>query len=92
MVSTHAMRQWSVSQTQISTTIDGETVVLNTASGRYFSLDRVGSELWQMLQQTHTEEELVTMISSCYDVETETAARDVHALLGALQEAGLACS
>ena len=89
MVSTHAMRQWSASTTQISTGLDGETVVLNTVSGRYFSLDEVGSTLWEAVQQAHTTEELIAVIFERYDVDAETATRDVYALLGALEEAGL---
>ena len=93
MVATHAMRQWSVSKTQISTHMEGDTVVLNTESGRYFSLEGVGSTIWEALQQAHTADELIGVVFNTYDVTVETAARDVYALLGVLQEAGLAsCS
>ena len=89
MVSSHAMRQWSASSTQISTSLDGETVILNTVSGRYFSLGEVGSSLWRALQKPHSLDELLTVILERYDVDAGTAAHDVHALLGTLQEAGL---
>ena len=89
MVSTHAMRQWSASTTQISTSLDGETVILNTVSGRYFSLAEVGSSLWKALQKPHSLDELLVVILESYDVDAGTAAHDVHALLGTLHEAGL---
>ena len=89
MVSTHATKQWSASSTQISTTIDGETVILNTVSGRYFSLDEVGSTLWETLQEPHSAVELLGVVLERFEVDAGTAAHDVHALLGTLQEAGL---
>lgn len=93
MVSTHATRQWSTSTTQISTCIDSDTVVLNTESGRYFSLTGVGGTLWTALQQAHTAEELISLVYRRYDVDIDTAARDVYTLLGTLEEAGLvSCS
>ena len=89
MASTHPVKQWSVSKTQISAQMDGDTVVLNTASGRYFSLEGVGSTIWQALQQGHTTEELIRLVADRYDVDADTAAQDVDALLGKLEEAGL---
>lgn len=89
MVATYAMRRWSVSATQISTRMEGDTVVLNTASGRYFSLTGVGSTIWEALQQAHIADELIGIVFNAYDVTVDTAARDVYILLGTLEEAGL---
>ena len=92
MISTHAMRRWSASTTQISARVESDTVVLNTESGRYFSLTEVGSTIWEALQQAHTAEELISTVSNAYDVTVETAARDFYTFLGALQKAGLVTS
>ena len=86
---THAAQEWSVSKTQISTSLDGETVILDTASGRYFSLDRVGSTLWEAMRQPRSPEALLSLMLEHYEVDPETAERDLKNLLSSLQEPGL---
>lgn len=82
-------QKWSASSTQISTSADLSTVILDTASGRYFSLEGVGSTLWEALRQPRSFDELLVAVLTAYDVEAETAARDVETLLGDLERAGL---
>lgn len=82
-------REWSLSKTQISTTVDDDTVVLDTASGRYFSLEGVGSTLWEALQEPRSFGELVGVVLERYDVGVERVERDVRGLLIKLEEAGL---
>lgn len=82
-------QRWSASKTQISTTVDNDTVILDTASGKYFSLEGVGSTLWEALREPQSFGELLETVLETYDVEAETAERDVSALLSNLEEAGL---
>ncbi len=82
-------RKWSASKTQISTTVENDTVILDTASGKYFSLEGVGSTLWEALQEPRSFGELTATVLERYDVGAETAERDVNALLSNLKEAGL---
>jgi len=82
-------QRWSAAKTQISTTVDEDTVILDTASGRYFSLEGVGSTLWRALQEPRSFGELLETVTDAYDVGVETAERDVRALLSNLEEAGL---
>jgi hypothetical protein len=88
-VLTRAERQWSSAKTQISTRMEGETVILNVASGRYFSLDGVGSHLWEALREPRSPEALLGLVLEHYEVDAETAKRDIATLLGSLEEAGL---
>ncbi len=83
-------QRWSASKTQISTTVDNDTVILDTASGKYFSLEGVGSTLWEALREPQSFGELLETVLETYDVKAETAERDVSALLSNLEEAGLA--
>ncbi len=82
-------QRWSASKTQISTTVDNDTVILDTASGKYFSLEGVGSTLWEALREPQSFGELLETVLELYDVEAETAERDVSTLLSTLEEAGL---
>jgi hypothetical protein len=88
-VSQQLTRQWCLSKTQISTTVEGDTVILDTASGRYFSLEGVGSTLWEALQEPRSLSELLSAVVARYDVGAERAERDVRGLLAKLEEAGL---
>jgi hypothetical protein len=89
LVSQQLARRWSAAKTQISTTVDDDTVILDTASGRYFSLEGVGSTLWQALQEPRSFAELLETVLEGYDVGVETAEHDVRALLDNLEEVGL---
>ena len=62
----------------------GERV--NTFRG-IMSLNGSGLLLWQKLQQDCTEEELIAAVLETYDVDPETAAKDVREFLDQLAQA-----
>ena len=76
----------SVVEGQVSTEMDGEAVILNLDSGIYFSLNGVGSRIWGLLQSARPVSEIRDTIVDEYEVDPETAERDVLALLGSLAE------
>lgn len=88
-MSQQSLQMWFASETQISTSMDGSTVILDIASGRYFSLDGVGSTLWQALQRPQSFGDLLNTVLEAYDVETEMAVHDISVLLSRLERAGL---
>lgn len=88
-MSQQLIQRWSAAKTQISTTVDDDTVILDTASGKYFSLGGVGSTVWEALQEPRSFAELLETVLEGYDVGVETAERDVRALLSNLEGAGL---
>ena len=65
--------------------IDGETLIIDTESGYYFSLDGVGSVVWGMLAAGADEDAIVDRIVGEYAVDASTARADVHALVDTLQ-------
>ena len=75
----------------LSTTLGEESVILNIATGRYFSLDNVGALVWSRLQQDPpiSVEALEAAILARYDVAPDRCRRDLLALLGELHRAGL---
>lgn len=87
-MSQHVAYQRSVSS-HISTTVGSDTIILDTNLGRYFSLENVGTKIWEALEKPKTFEQLLTLILSTYEVEHETAKRDLKALLATLGTAGL---
>jgi hypothetical protein len=75
--------------TVISETIDGETVIINLASGTYFSLKRVGAAIWAAIQQSASLGTIAAMIRSGYDIEKHDIEEHIAALIQRLTEEGL---
>jgi hypothetical protein len=78
-----------VAPSQVSTEIDGETVVLELARGTYFGLSEVGASIWRLLQHPRTVDEISEAIVSEYDVELERCRSDVISLLTEMERSGL---
>jgi hypothetical protein len=57
--------------------IDGEAVIINLASGNYYSMDKAGGLIWEMIQAGHSLEQTVTALVACYEVAREQAEDDV---------------
>ena len=80
-------------QAQISTELDGEVVILNTANGKYYTLNGAGADLWQHLNNPQNDgvkvSALCDTLQERYDVAPERCEADVLALLQDLAEAGL---
>lgn len=76
--------------TDISTrAIGDETIILSLPDSQYFSVTGIGTRIVSLLDRDTTVPELVTAITSEYEVDEETARRDVEAFLGRLREARL---
>jgi hypothetical protein len=71
---------------QVSTELEGEAVILSLADGVYYGLDGVGALVWERLGEPCSVAELLHAVTSAFDVERETAERDLLALLGELAE------
>ena len=70
--------------------VEGELVLLDAESDRYFSLDEVGGRIWALLGDYDGDvERVVAAMLEEFDVDETTLRRDVDALLGQLRDAGL---
>jgi hypothetical protein len=67
----------------------GESVVLHLKSGRFYSVNGVGTLLLTLLKSGATRSRLVDSVVSAYAVPAATAAADVDAWLARLREGGL---
>ena len=65
--------------------IECETLIINTDTGFYYSLDEVGCTVWNLLAYGHEEDEIVLAITSQYEVDETTARQDLCRLLENLQ-------
>ena len=62
--------------------IDGEAIIMNITTGMYYSSDRVGAVVWDLLQAGYSLEETGREIAVRYDVVEERARTDVDRLAG----------
>ena len=64
--------------------MDGEAVIINLASGTYFSMDKAGGLVWELIEGRHTLEEVVAAVVARYEVSSTQAQTDIERLLGEL--------
>ena len=76
-------------RTTMTRRLDDELVILDTTSGRYFSLDGAGALIWDQLEQDTTREELIDAVVDVFDVTRTRAATDIDELLADLAARGL---
>jgi hypothetical protein len=69
--------------------IDGEAIIINLANGIYYSMDKVGGSIWEMLAGAYSLEEVTTAIIARYDVSSEQAQTDVERLAAELLQENL---
>ena len=69
--------------------IDGEAIIINLASGNYYSMDKVGGVIWEMLAAAHSLAEVVSVVLARYDVSPQQAQTDVERLAAELVQENL---
>lgn len=73
----------------LSTTIDGETVILHLDVGKYYGLNEVGTFVWDLLQEPRSVDELCREVVDAYEVDRDRCRPDVEDLLVDLVEKDL---
>lgn len=69
--------------------MDGETVMMDLASGAYFGLNGSAGHLWDALATPQSANDLCQCLLTRYEVDTETCQRDVAKFLEQLEGKGL---
>jgi Coenzyme PQQ synthesis protein D (PqqD) len=69
--------------------LQGESVLLNLRSGRYFGLDPVGTSMWATLTKAQSLQAAYDALLAKYDTDGPRLERDLRALLERLVEHGL---
>lgn len=71
------------------TTMDGETVLLDLSSGRYYTLNRLGSVIWEHCAGQSTVANIHRAICERFEVAPERALDDLVMLVNELLQEGL---
>ncbi len=58
---------------------------MSTEGNRYFSLNPLGTDIWKLLEQPQSKQDIVDAIRAHYDVDEEQAHRDVSEFLEVLE-------
>lgn len=72
-----------------STILDGESVLLNLSTGRYYTLNAVGSLVWEQCTGSHSLAHILATISERFDVTSQQAQADLLDLVVQLRKEGL---
>jgi hypothetical protein len=63
-----------------SSILDGEAVLLNLENGMYYSLNRVGTMIWELCDGAHTLADILEKVCENFEVEEEQAKHDLLAI------------
>lgn len=74
---------------QVSTEVDGESVILNLDQSVYYGLDEVGARVWELISEPRTLNEVRDQIVEIYEVDPARCESDLRTLLSDLADAGL---
>ena len=69
--------------------LDKESVLLNLATEQYYSLDPVGTRIWQLLAKTESIAATVAIMVTEYGIDDSILQRDVEELVRKLIAKGL---
>lgn len=69
--------------------LDGEAVLLNLRTGKYFGLDAIGTRIWNLISELGTLPAVYRKMLEEYDVEAERLKADLLALIDQLAASGL---
>ena len=64
--------------------IDGEAILIRLSDGTYYSMENVGTQVWELLEAGHDVAATVRTIAEWFDTPVERVARDVDAVVAAL--------
>lgn len=72
-----------------ATDLDGEKVMMNLDLGKYFSLNPVGSRIWDLMDNEISIEEIIKTLLNEYNVDEKVCEKSVLEYLDKLKNANL---
>lgn len=74
-----------------TTDLNGEIVMMDLEKGRYFSLNGVGSRIWEIIEEPIGINKIVDSLLEEYDVSRNECEENVLEFLGKLDDANIIC-
>ena len=69
--------------------LDGEGVLLNPETGKYFGVNTVGCSFWEQVDGEKSMAEIATLLLEEYEVDRQTLESDLTSLVETMVEKGL---
>ena len=79
----------SQSKDQVSTDLDGETVLMSIEQGNYYGMDQILSRIWAIIENPIKTSDLIEKLLKEYDVSREDCEKDVLKVLNELEDENL---
>ncbi|MBO0996453.1 lasso peptide biosynthesis PqqD family chaperone [Bacillus sp. SD075] len=89
MITNQLDTKYSQSPGNIVSDMDGEKVMLSVSNGKYYNLGELGGEIWELMKEPITIQELVVTLQSQYTVDQTDCKEHVTDFLSQLLEQGL---
>jgi len=69
--------------------VDGTAVLLNLESGFYYTLNEVGTKIWELLSKGHASDEIAELIQDKFEISKSSVRKDIDSLISELKEEDL---
>ncbi|MBN2215132.1 MAG: lasso peptide biosynthesis PqqD family chaperone [Bacteroidales bacterium] len=73
-------------QDQLFSEIDGEVLMLSIENSEYYGMDKVGSRIWQLLEEPLSFKQLIGILMDEYEVTEEQCTKDTRKFIEQLME------
>ncbi|MCB4792840.1 MAG: PqqD family protein [Elusimicrobia bacterium] len=61
--------------------VDKEAVILNLYNNKYYTLNKMGTDIWKMFRDQNTVKDILDKIAEEYDVNIDGVAKDVEKII-----------
>jgi len=68
---------------------DGEAIIMNLTTGMYFSADKVGASVWELIEKGGSVNSITDWLTKRYDVDTDRVREDLERLTKQMLDEGL---
>lgn len=72
---------FEISQQVIFETIDGETMIVRLDSGNYYSMNPTGGQIWALIEQGASKDQITSAFSEAYGVEKTSLEEPIETFL-----------
>ena len=73
----------------VAADLDGTKVMMSIENGKYYNLDKIGTQIWELLESPRTIGDIVTTLLPEYEVDKETCLAHVCSFLRKMADKGL---
>ncbi|MEM1298586.1 MAG: PqqD family peptide modification chaperone [Pseudomonadota bacterium] len=73
----------------VATQVGNQTMMMSVSAGKYFAVAETAQRIWELLEAPRSIDDIVSVLTSEYDVEADTCRAQVKRFAEDLRENGL---